>query len=111
VSILIAVLEDDANVLSLMENVLTKDGYQVAPLQRHMDSYRLMVRQRPSLIILDLHVGAAILGWSTLDTIRHNAAAEDIPVIICTGDLPFLQRNHELLAAKGYGIVKKPFEV
>lgn len=110
-STLIAVVEDDKATLSLIETVLTDAGYRVAPLQQEGGRYRMEVKERPALLIVDIHIGDGMVDWRTLGAIYRDPRAESIPVIICTADSEFLRANETALHSRGYGLLRKPFDI
>jgi CheY-like chemotaxis protein len=108
---LIAVFEDDPWNLALIECALTEEGYRVAALSQRTNISRLTVSERPALIIMDTSIGRGTLDWRAIGATLPEPGTDRIPVIICTADSTFLRRNEEVLLAKGYALVKKPFDV
>jgi two-component system KDP operon response regulator KdpE len=78
----ILVVDDDAAMLRLVSQVLTRKGYEVQESSNGQDALRLLYHQKPDLVLLDL-VMPTMDGWQTCSRIRDVSAT--IPVIMLTG--------------------------
>lgn len=77
----ILVVDDEPAQLRLAEQVLKSNGYQVIPAKSGQESLRIVVDQKPDLVILDVMM-TGIDGWQTCSCIRE---LTDIPIIMLTG--------------------------
>ncbi|MBA7682123.1 Transcriptional regulatory protein WalR [subsurface metagenome] len=77
----ILVVDDEPAQLRLAEQVLKSNGYQVILANSGQESLRIIVDQKPDLVLLDVMM-AGIDGWQTCSCIREFT---DIPIIMLTG--------------------------
>ena len=105
----IVLIEDDADLYSLVQYNLEKESFQVLGLQTGKGAFELCRRERPDLIILDVmlpdHDGLEIC-----KAIRSNSDLAHIPVIFLTARASETDRIVGLeLGANDY--IVKPFFV
>jgi len=109
----IAVIDDDAVFVDLMQDLLTDGGgYEVVSTDHWLQSFEFIKEARPDLIILDLMLGRHQAGWSVLELLREDPSTARIPVILCSAAAPALPRT--VIPANGHGAVEavaKPFDV
>lgn len=103
----IMVVDDDANMRSVLEFRLRKEGYSVSLVSDGPDALDKVKGEKPDLIILDLLM-PEMDGHAVLDYLKHNPETHDIPVIVLTakGDNATRIRSLKLGAAN---FVPKPF--
>ena len=77
----ILVVDDEPAQLRLAEQVLKSNGYQVLLANSGQESLRMIVDQKPDLVILDVMM-PGIDGWQTCSCARE---LTDIPIIMLTG--------------------------
>jgi DNA-binding response OmpR family regulator len=103
------VVDDDPDMTRLVGAVLSKSG--VTPLAAY-DAMQGMVvaqRERPSAIIVDLHMPAGG-GLKLLEKLKASAKTADIPVLVVTADpASDLPRRAEGLGARGF--LRKPIDL
>jgi len=80
---LVLVIDDDPLVRKLIENYLTKVGYQVALAASGAEGLRLAHKLRPNAITLDVMM-AEMDGWEVLIRLKADAELAHIPVIMMT---------------------------
>jgi CheY-like chemotaxis protein len=80
----ILILEDNKDLLQLMKEALTDEGYQVTALNYCDSIINTLVKHKPQLVILDflLH---GINGGELCHLIKTNPATGHLPVIIISG--------------------------
>ena len=101
---LIAVVEDDVEIRSLMAGLLTREGYEVAACTGGADLDRLLERRRVDLILLDLMMA----GEDGLSICRRLRSTIDVPILIVTAKGEDIDRVIGLeLGADDY--LAKPF--
>lgn len=79
----IMVVEDDADLRSILVEALRKNGYHLVEAASGEDAVELSLSKPPDLILLDLRL-PGISGWQTLELLRDAAHSSDIPVVIAT---------------------------
>ena len=77
----ILVVDDEPAFVSLVEQVLTKKGYEVLKASNGQESLRVFFDHRPDLVLLDVAM-PKMDGWQTCHRIRD---VSDVPIIIITG--------------------------
>jgi two-component system OmpR family response regulator len=101
---LIAIVEDDADIRSLIAGLLTREGFEVAPCTGGAELDRLLERRRVDLILLDLMMA----GEDGLSICRRLRATMDVPILIVTAKGEDIDRVIGLeLGADDY--LAKPF--
>ncbi len=105
----IVVIEDDADLYSLVQYNLEKEGFQVTGLQTGKGALELCRREHPDLIILDLML-PEMDGLEICKAIRANSELASTPVIFLTARASETDRIVGLeLGANDY--IVKPFFV
>jgi DNA-binding response OmpR family regulator len=82
----VLVIDDEADVRSLLHEMLADQGYLVAEARDGVAGLRVLYEKHPDLVLLDLSM-PRMDGWQTLERIRE---VSDVPVLILTshdGDL------------------------
>ena len=77
----ILVIDDDPIFVKLVEQVLTRKGYEVLKASNGQEGLRLLFAHKPDLVLLDM-VMTGMDGWQTCSRIRD---ISDIPIIILSG--------------------------
>ena len=78
----ILIVDDDPAMVRLLAQVLTRKGYEVLESGNGQDALRLLYKDKPDLVLLDV-VMPAMDGWQTCSRIRDVSAT--IPIIMLTG--------------------------
>jgi DNA-binding response OmpR family regulator len=76
----VLVIEDDADIRSVVSMTLEAEGYDVAVATDGMEGIQLVATARPDLVILDVMMPVV----SGLDVLRHVRQRDNVPVIILT---------------------------
>lgn len=76
----VLVIDDDITICHLVKKVLTGAGAEVQFTNNPQDALRLIFKQRPDLIILDVMMGP-VSGWDVCHQIRQVC---EIPIIMLT---------------------------
>jgi DNA-binding response OmpR family regulator len=106
----ILIVDDQADIRTLLEMVLNGQGYDVTTAKRAPEALnKLTMDELPDLIILDVQM-PSVDGWDTLAAIRARYGPTGPPVVMCT----VKSDPHDLihgwqLGCDGY--VFKPFEM
>ncbi len=80
----ILVVDDDAAIALLIQEILTRAGYQVTTAQHGPECLAMVAERVPQLIVLDLDM-PFMGGLEVLRTLRRNRALRKLPVLILTG--------------------------
>jgi CheY-like chemotaxis protein len=105
----IAVIDDDAVFLELMDELLGhSEGYEVFTCSSWIESVEFVRDVRPDLVILDLMLGRGHSGWAILEQLRHEPGLADLPVIVCSAAAPMLDAA---AARSNVEYVAKPFDI
>lgn|SRR5690606_29149632 len=107
----IMVINDDTEFLGLMQALLAEEGYQVVTLRESRGAARIVRRERPDLVILDIRMEHPEAGSQLLEILRLDPATTALPVIVCSADAVFLRQKDALLREKGCIPLEKPFDL
>jgi CheY-like chemotaxis protein len=112
----IVVVENDPVLLSLLEELLTAEGYTVFPHSRAADAHLLVRNVRPDAVMLDLHLAgepdADTSGWRVLDRLVLDPETRDIPVVVASGAVDAIQAHRPaLLPEHGVRVLLKPYDL
>lgn len=75
------ICDDDNGILEMMEMVIDEFGYEVVTEASSVKVLKVMERERPDLILLDIWM-PVLTGDQVLKTIRLNPVFSGIPVIM-----------------------------
>ncbi len=83
----ILVVDDDAALVRLFDQILTGKGYEMLKASNGQEALRLFFAHKPDLVLLDI-VMPEMDGWQTCSRIRD---LSDVPIIMLTGQ----QKNED----------------
>jgi len=83
----ILVVDDDAALVRLFDQILTGKGYEMLKASNGQEALRLFFAHKPDLVLLDI-VMPVMDGWQTCSRIRD---LSDVPIIMLTGQ----QKNED----------------
>lgn len=111
----ILVVDDKANLLSLMRMILEDEQYQVSVLQDGKNAVERVRATEPDLVILDLKLGDTS-GLDILQSLKAQRATADIPVIVYTAAVIEAEEVERLVAEDparytGVSVLQKPFDL
>lgn len=106
----ILVIEDEATLQKALNEVLSREGYQVVSSLDGLNGLELAQKESPDLILLDI-ILPKMDGFEVLKRIKENERISQIPVIILTNlsDLNDIQKALDL-GATTY-LVKADFHI
>lgn len=111
----ITVVNDDADFLELMHDLLGEDsGYEVTTIDGDsIHDVQPIRRSRPDLLIIDLRWRReGLVGWDILQAVRHDTELGELPIILCTGDLAALEEHAgEITSDPKVETLTKPFQI
>jgi CheY-like chemotaxis protein len=103
----VLVVDDDADIRSVVSELLTDEGYRVKTAVNGKDALATLASWRPDVILLDLMM-PIMDGWTFLTNRQSNCSLSRIPVIVMSASHT-LSRGDERLAVAD--VVAKPFEI
>lgn len=103
----IVVVEDEEDILDIITYNLSREGYQVSGASDGLHGVKLIQRERPDLVLLDLML-PSVDGLEICRRIKSDASVKDIPIIMVSA------KGEESDVVLGLGIgaddyVSKPF--
>lgn len=105
----VLVIDDSVTNQVLVEALLGEEGIRVVTVSNAAEAYRLIDKEPPSLILLDLLM-PNITGIDFLKTIKQNERVNTIPVFIVTAANTELYRNQcEVLGVQEF--FPKPVDI
>ena len=107
----VVVVDDDAAFLTMMEDLLADEGYQVFLCGDARAAYSVIRREQPDLVILDIRMAGGDAGLTILKLMRLIPSTKEVPVIVCSADGRLLEEQRDRLLESGCEIVQKSFEV
>ncbi len=103
----IFIIEDDPDISELMQIVIENEGFLVKNFLNAEKAVDKIVEEKPSLVIMDLHVGK-IDGAILVKKLKYKKETAKIPVIIVSAKNSLEEISREC-EADGY--LKKPFNI
>jgi DNA-binding response OmpR family regulator len=107
----ILVVNDQQPVLDLFWELLEGEGYEVFLYSYGFQDPVELERITPDLIILDYVVSNETPGWQLLQMLKMNRPTAQIPIIICTTLVRYVQEIERSLNMRGIRLAPKPFEI
>jgi len=77
----ILIIDDDPIFLKLVDQLLTRQGFEVLKAGSGQEGLRVLFAEKPDLVLLDVFM-SRMDGWQTCQRIRE---ISDIPIIMLTG--------------------------
>lgn len=77
---IVLVVEDDADVLLMLRELLLSEGYHVLVASNGQEALTVLAHVRPHLILLDLMM-PILSGWEVMAAIGTDPMLTDIPVV------------------------------
>lgn len=103
---LVLVVDDDADILNIVEEILSLEGYNVETAANGKEALDQVRRSRPGLILLDMRM-PVMDGWQFASRLR-NQYDKRIPVVVMSAAKDAGQRAREINAED---FLPKPFEL
>lgn len=79
----ILVVDDEADVITLAEEILKKEGYKIHGALNGAEGIEKAMKLKPDLILLDINM-PDMDGWEVLSALKMDEETEGIPVAIFT---------------------------
>ena len=97
--------EDDATMVSLLETLLSMEGFQVVALNGDDDVVARIREEKPSAVVLDIHLPNGVDGVDVIKTLRSLPEMAETKIIVCSG----ANRKDESLEAGADAFLLKPY--
>jgi CheY-like chemotaxis protein len=112
----VVVVEDDSALASVLQELLTFEGYHVFTHHRAAGAARLVREVRPQVVLLDLRLAGDAhpegSGWQVLDELVLDPVTRDIPVVVSSGMPGAIEaRRPALLPEHGVRVLIKPYDL
>ena len=104
----ILVVDDEIPSLRLLTEILTKEGYQVRPVEKPQLALESALAHPPSLIMLDVRM-PEMSGFEVCRQLKQDERTRDIPVFFMSA-LMNVEDRVKAFEAGGVDFVSKPFE-
>jgi CheY-like chemotaxis protein len=108
---LIALVNENTVFLNLLDDLLTKQGYEVIHCKESSAAYEFIKKEKPDLVLLDIRREHQEGGWTVLELMKLDPSTKSIPVIVTSADTEALEEQQENLRKLGYTILPKPFDL
>jgi signal transduction histidine kinase/CheY-like chemotaxis protein len=79
----VMVIDDEANSITLFSKILEREGYKVIGIQSPAKAVEQAIEMKPDIIILDV-IMPGFDGWDIIQRLKSNPQTKGIPVIFCT---------------------------
>lgn len=107
---IVVVINDDSDFLEMMRLILKEElSCDVVLGHKGIDALDAISHHLPDLIILDVMMGTDPLAAEILESLRADSRLRQIPVIICSANTSFPQKNDRILRTLDSAIIQKPF--
>lgn len=103
----VLVVDDDADIRSVVSELLTDEGYQVKTAVNGREALATLASWRPDVILLDLMM-PIMDGWTFLTSRQSNCTLRRIPVIVMSASHTLNRGDEQRTVAD---VVAKPFEI
>ncbi|RXE57217.1 histidine kinase [Methanoculleus taiwanensis] len=105
----IMVVDDDLPTLEVMELLLRKIDREPLLVHNGWDALRILKKERPALIILDVMM-SPIDGWQFLEELKRNEELKEIPVLLFTAKHVWPE-EYSRYADDIVGVLEKPISL
>jgi twitching motility two-component system response regulator PilH len=110
----VTIVNDHAEFLELVEEILEGDRYETVTIDGdRADTLDLIRASRPELLMIDIRLGAeGDHGWQIAQAVRRDPGLEELPVLLCSGDLSELEHlEADLELTRRVRTIAKPFSI
>jgi CheY-like chemotaxis protein len=107
----VAVIDDDTDLLRLMHEALTDEGYDVDLMRGFQGAHAHVRATQPDVVICDLVVKNEERGWEVIDMLTHDPETTAIPLIVCSAAVRSLEARRDVLERRGTRAIPKPFDL
>jgi two-component system, OmpR family, phosphate regulon response regulator PhoB len=105
----VLVVEDDDNIATALEFLITREGYDHFRVASGADALPRIRDTHPDLVLLDVML-PEVSGYEICDGIRTDPALSDVKVLMMTARGSAMERRKGLEHGAN-GFISKPFEI
>lgn len=105
----VACIEADASLREMLALVLSDAGFETVQWPLAVGAQAFLRRDRPDVLLLEMRSDGGCAGVPVLEALRADPATAALPVIACSGDMPFLRMHDRTLRALNCTVLEKPF--
>ncbi len=105
----IMVVDDEPDIIHLVSLMLKGEGYDVVSAQRGEEALKLLMKEKPKLILLDVMM-PGLDGWETCKRIKEDPTLKDSLVAMLTVKSEDKHKVHSLDYAIADWHISKPIE-
>ncbi len=103
----ILIIDDDEVITSLIDTILTKEGYEVHIANNGVDGLKMAMEVKPNLIFMDITMPGQD-GYETTESIKSRQELFEIPIVFLSGQSEG-EDNGKAFAKGGVSFICKPF--
>jgi len=78
----ILIVDDDIDIITVIETILSKEGYEVITAMNKKEGIEKMLSEKPDLAILDVMMTTHYEGFELAQEILNNPELKSIPILI-----------------------------
>lgn len=78
----ILIVDDDPDLVTVCRSILQAEGYQVLDAQNGNQALKVMRRERPDLVLLDIMMTTILDGLSVSEEMQADPELRDVPIIM-----------------------------
>ena len=106
----ILIIDDDEEIVSILTEILSKDGHQVESAGDPIEGMRKSRAFKPDAIILDYHMPGDT-GAHLFESLRRNSGTKMIPILFLSGEAGPEQILAEISDARNSRFLPKPVHI
>ncbi len=106
----VLIVDDEADVLTLLEERLSVNGYDVIKAYNGADAIKLAKSHKPNLIIMDIMM-PGMDGSKAAQALRDDPDTKNIPLMFLTCLLTADEAKTSMCETGGHFFVAKPYNV
>lgn len=107
----VAVVNDDTTFLSLVEELLSDNGWEAFTLRESKTAFKMIKEDPPDLVMLDIRMNSPEDGWTIIELLKLDPVTTEVPIIVCSAALDDLQSKEEWLRQHNILTLPKPFDL
>ena len=105
----VLIIDDDAELLEMMQQVLEEAGFAVEARTVVRDIRATVLDEQPDLLILDVVLKNSN-GLNAISILKADPDTAALPILLCTG-APSLALINKDVIARADGLLSKPFDI
>jgi CheY-like chemotaxis protein len=107
----VVVIDDAPDILALVQTIVEEKGWSMVGCGDRTHALHCIHAERPDVILLDLCLPAADMGWDMLRALQSTPSIAHIPVILFTADRWAVEGRDGWLDGHAVTVLLKPFDL